>query len=204
MKNLKQFLSILIMLFMSISLFGQFKAKMVFKTMGNERIFAIYSSGAGYRYEFEEDGQEGAIIVKKGSQKVIILMPQQKMAMISPVENPMSIGNDPISAFEYYKKDGTLKELGKETINGIECMKSELWNITGDEYGQVKQKMFTMWYSDKYKFPVKLINHIDGSEGSGMEIQDIELWIPDANSYSIPEGYQIMEMGDMMQGMEKN
>ena len=190
--------------FLFLPLSAQFKAKMVFKTMGNERIFTVYSSGAGYRYEFNEGGQEGAIIVKKGSQQVIILMPQQKMAMISSAENPMSMGNDPISAFEYYQKDGTLKELGKETINGVECMKSELWNLKGDEYGQVKQKMFTMWYSDKYKFPIKLINHIDGSEGSGMEIRDIEPWIPDANSYSIPEEYQIMEMGDMMQGMEKN
>ena len=186
-----------------LPLSAQFKAKMVFKTMGNERIFTVFSSGAGYRYEFNEDGQTGAIIVKAGSQDVIILMPQQKMAIKSPVESPMSMGNDPIKSFEYYQKDGTLKELGKETINGVECTKSELWNISGDEYGQVNQKMFTMWYSDKYKFPIKMINHMDGSEGSGMEIQDIEPWTPDANSYSIPEGYQIMEMGDMMQGMEK-
>ena len=49
-----------------------------------------------------------------------------------------------------------------------------------------------------------MINHIDGSEGSGMELKDIKPWTPDANSFSIPEGYQIMEMGGMMQGRQKN
>ena len=187
-----------------LPLSAQFKAKMVFNTMGKERAFTVYSSDAGYRYEFNEDGQEGVVIVKKGSSEVIILMPQQKMAMKSPAESPMSMGSDPLKSYEYYQKDGTLKELGKETINGVECTKSELWNITGNEYGQVNQKMFTMWYSEKYKFPVKMINHIDGSEGSGMELRDIEPWTPDSHSFSIPEGYQIMEMGDMMQGMPKN
>ncbi len=178
-----------------LPLSAQFKAKMVFNSMGNERAFTVYSSDEGYRYEFNEDGQEGIVIVKNDSPDVIILMPQQKMAMKSPAESPMSMGNDPIKSYEHYQKDGTLKEIGKETINGIECTKSELWNISGDEYGKVTQKMFTIWNSDKYKFPIKMINHIDGSDGSGMELKDIEPWTPDTNSFSIPEGYQIMEMG---------
>ncbi len=204
MKNSKQFLSILIMLFMSISLFGQFKAKMVFNSMGKERAFTVYSADDGYRYEFNEDGQEGIVIVKNDSPDVIILMPQQKMAMKSPAESPMSMGSDPLKSYEHYQKAGTLKEVGKETINGVECTKSELWNITGDEYGKVNQKLFTIWNSDKYKFPIKMINHIDGAEGSGMELRDIEPWTPDAHSFSIPEGYQVMDMGGMMQGRQKN
>jgi len=198
MKNLKMILAIQLMLFMVLNLNGQFKAKMVFNTMGQARTFTVFSADEGYRYEFNEAGQAGAIIVKKGSSEVIILMPQQKMAMKSSPENPMSMGNDPVSAYEYYKKDGTVKEIGSETINGIKCTKSELWNIKGDEYGQVTQKMFTIWTSDKYQFPVKMINHIDGSQGSGMELKDIETWTPDATSFSIPDGYQVMDMPDMM------
>jgi len=193
-----------VILLFAVSLFvfplsAQFKAKMVFNTMGKERIFTVYSSGAGYRYEFIEDGQEGIIIVKKGSPEVIILMPQQKIAMKSPAESPMSMGNDPLKSYEYHKTMGLLKEVGKETVNGIECTKFELWNKENSS-----QKMYTVWLSDKYEFPIKMVNHIDGEEESGMEIRDIEPWTPDANSYSIPEGYQVMEMPDMVQGMEKN
>jgi len=176
---------------------AQFKAKMVFNTMGQARSFKVFSADNGYRYEFNEKGQEGVVIVKKGSPEIIILMPQQKMAMKGSADSPMSMGNDPVGTYEYYKKEGTLKEIGTETINGIKCTKSELWNIKGDEYGQVNQKMFTIWTSDKYEFPVKMINHIDGSQESGMELQDIEPWTPDAASFSIPEGYQVMDMPQM-------
>ncbi|MEE4215370.1 MAG: hypothetical protein V2I34_09885, partial [Bacteroidales bacterium] len=56
---------------------AQFKAKMYFTSMGQERIFTVFSSDAAYRYEFNENNMEGVVIVKKGSPEVIILMPQQ-------------------------------------------------------------------------------------------------------------------------------
>jgi len=171
---------------------------MVFNTMGKERAYTVYSANEGYRYEFNEDGQEGVVIVLNETGEVFILMPQQKMAMKTAAGNPMSMQNDPVGSFEYYKKDGTVKEIGTETINGVKCTKSELWNITGDEYGQVTQKMFTIWTSDKYKFPMKMINHIDGAEGSGMELKDIEPWTLDAQVFEIPAGYTVMDMPDMM------
>ena len=165
--------------------------------MGKAHSFTVYSSDNGYRYEFNENGQEGVIIVKNGSPDIVILIPQQKIAMKGSADNPANMGNDPVNAYKHHEKNGTVKEIGSETINGIKCTKSELWNITGDEYGQVKQKMFTVWTSDKYKFPIKIINHIDGSNGSVMELKDIEPWTPDANSYAIPEGYQVMDMPKM-------
>lgn len=184
---------------MSINLFGQFKAKMVFNSMGKERAFIVYSADEGYRYEFNEDGQEGVVIVKNDSPDVFILMPQQKMAMKSPAESSMSMGNDPIKSYEYYREKGLLKEAGRDRINGIDCVKSYLYNKDNPS-----QKMFTMWYSEKYKFPIKILNHIDGEEGTGMELKEIEPWTPGANSFSIPECYQIMEMGGMMQGRQKS
>ncbi|MCJ7553023.1 MAG: DUF4412 domain-containing protein [Ignavibacteriaceae bacterium] len=188
----------IILLLSSTTGYGQFKAKMVFNTMDKERLFTVYSADAGYRYEFDEDGQKGVVIVEKDSRQLIILMPQQKMAIKSPSESPMSMGSDPLKSFEHYKESGILKEVGKETINGVECTKSELYNKENPT-----QKMFTIWTSDKYKFPMKMINHIDGSEGSGMELRDVEPWTPDANSFSIPVGYQVMDMPGMMPGKQK-
>jgi hypothetical protein len=193
-----------LILLVTVSLFvlpllAQFKAKMVFNTMGKERIFTVFSSDAGYRYEFNEDGQEGVIIVTKGLPQVIILMPQQKMAMKSAAGSPMSMGSDPLQSYEHHKAMGLLKEVGKETVNGIECTKFVLWNKENSS-----QKMYTVWLSDKYQFPIKMVNHIDGSAESGMEIKDIEAWTPNSNSFSIPEGYQIMDMGNMMQERQKN
>lgn len=171
---------------------AQFKAMMHFNNMGQDRVFTVYSAGDAYRYEFNKDGQDGIILGQEGSAELMILMPQQKMAVKMPASSPMSMGNDPIGSYNYYKTNGIVKEIGHETVNGIECTKTELWNKKSDEYGQVSQKMFTIWISDKYDFPVKIINHIDGIEESGMELKDLEPWTPDANSFEVPADYTIM------------
>ena len=195
MKNPKSIfssISILILFLLSSSTFGQFKGKMTFNNMNKVRTFNVYSSVDGYRYEFDEDGQKGAVIVKSGSGEVIILMPQQKMAMKSSPDNPMSMANDPLKSFEYYKDSGILKAEGEETINGVLCTKSILYNKDNPS-----QKMFTMWYSDEYKFPMKMVNHIDGSEDSGMEMKEVEPWKPDPGKFEIPSGYNVMDVPGM-------
>lgn len=175
---------------LSFPLLAQFKGKMVFKTMDKERHFAVYSCDAGYRYEFNEDGQEGVIIAKTGSGDIYILMPQQKMAMKSSATNPTSMGNDPVASYLYHLELGTLKVEGTETINGIKCTRAGLYNKEN-----LNQKMYTVWTSEKYDFPIKLINHIDGSgDSSVMELKDIEPWTPNADSFEVPVGYQVMDM----------
>ncbi|MBN2523273.1 MAG: hypothetical protein JXB24_08345 [Bacteroidales bacterium] len=195
---MKKLIIVLVTCLTGISLSAQFTAKMYFNSMGQEHVFTVFSSDAGYRYEFNENGQEGVIIVKEGSREIVILMPQQKMAMKGSADNPMSMANDPVGSYEYFRKDGTLKEIGTETINGVACIKMELWNENSNEYGQANQKLFTVWTSDKYNFPMKLINHIDGSNDMTMELKDIKVWTPDAMSFEIPEGYQVMELPGMM------
>ncbi len=172
-----------------LSLSAQFTGKMNFDTIGKTRSFTVYSADFGYRYDFDEDGQKGAVIVKNGSGEVVILMPQQKMAMKSPSDSPMSLSNDPLKSLEYYQKSGVMKEEGQEIINGIECTKSTLYDVNNPS-----QKLFTLWFSDKYKFPMKMVNHIDGTENSGMEMSDVEPWTPDPQFFEIPGDFQVMEM----------
>jgi hypothetical protein len=172
---------------------AQFKAKMHFISMGQERVFTVFSADAGYRYEFNENGMEGQIIVKKGSPEVIILMPQQKMAMKGSASDPMSMGNDPVASYNHYQDEGITKVEGEETVNGIKCTRAGLYNMENPG-----QKMYTVWTSEKYDFPIKLVNHIDGSESS-MELKDLEPWTTDAASFEIPVGYQVMEMPGMHQ-----
>jgi hypothetical protein len=184
------FLVCTILLVLPVS--AQFKAKMYFTSMGQDHVFTVYSADAGYRYEFNEHGQAGAIIVKQGSNDVIILMPQQKMAMKSSADDKMSMGNDPVAAFKYYQDEGLMKVEGEEAVNGIHCTRSGLWNKDNPD-----QKMFTLWTSDDYNMPVKMINHISGSDDATMEMKEIEPWSPEPGSFEIPTGYQLMEMPKM-------
>lgn len=193
MKKILLNLNIILFLLISHTVNSQFKAKMIFNTLNKERVFTVFAAENGYRYEFNEDGQKGTIIVKTDAEELIILMPQQKMAMKTSAKSPMSMGNDPLQAYQNYKNSELLKVVGKETINGIECVKSILWNKENPT-----QKMFTLWFSEKYKFPIKMVNHIDGIENSGMELRDIESWTPNATSFTIPTDYQIIDPSKMM------
>jgi hypothetical protein len=187
-------------LFLSFSLLilpaeAQFKAKMYFTSMGKDHVFTVYSADAGYRYEFNEDGQEGVIIAQKGADDIIILMPQQKMAMKSSATDKMSMGNDPVAAYKYYQDQGLMKVEGQDTVNGIPSTRSGLWNRENPD-----QKMFTIWTSEEYNMPVKMINHIDISGEAAMELREIEPWTPDPGYFEIPDGYQVMDMPMMPQG----
>jgi hypothetical protein len=192
---MKKIVLLLLSIVLTLPLLAQFKGTMVFNTMNKERHFTVYSCDAGYRYDFNEDGQKGSVIVKTGSGDLFILMPLQKMAMKSQASSPMSMSSDPLKAWEYYQESGIMKEEGSEVINGINCTKSVLYNK--DNSGQ---KMFTLWFSDKYKFPMKMINHIDGTEDSGMEMRNVESWTPEEKFFEIPDGYQVMEMPAGMPG----
>jgi len=195
MKITQQFFQITLILLLSglsINSFAQFTGDMVLSADGQERQFKVYSAEAGYRYEFEERGSKSAIIVKNEAKDVIILMPDQKMAMKSPAGSAMSMNSDPLKAFEEYEEQGTLKEEGEETINGIVCTKSTLWSKKDPG-----QKMYTLWYSEKYKFPMKMIDHMEGSKGSGMEMKNVEDWNPDNSMFEIPQNFQMMDMPGM-------
>ncbi|MDZ7740149.1 MAG: hypothetical protein U5K32_14025 [Bacteroidales bacterium] len=170
---------------------AQFTAKMHFTSMGQERVFTVFSADAAYRYEFNENNMEGVVIVKKGSPEVIILMPQQKMAMKGSATDPMSMGNDPVASYRYYQEEGLMKVEGEETVNGILCTRSGLYNKDN-----TSRKMYTVWTCEKYDLPIKLINHIDGSDSS-MELKDLEPWTPSALSFEIPADYKVMGMPKM-------
>ena len=190
---MKKFILLSVASLLVIPMFSQFTANMYFTSMEQERVFTVFSTDAAYRYEFNENGMEGVVIVKKGSPEVIILMPRQKIAMKGSATNPMSMGNDPVASYSQYQDEGITKVEGEETINGIKCTRSGLYNKENPS-----QKMYTVWTSEKYDFPIKLITHIDGSDESTMELKDIEPWTPDAKSFEIPAGYQVMDMPKMM------
>ncbi len=69
---MKKLVLLSLSILLSLPLFAQFKGKMVFKTMNKERHFDVYFCDAGYRYDFDEDGQKGSFIVKSGSSEVIM------------------------------------------------------------------------------------------------------------------------------------
>jgi len=192
MKRRISIIAIVIFCALSFNAIGQFQATMKYTLSNEEKEFKVFSDENRYRYEFNEDGQEGVVIVLSETGEVFILMPQQKMAMKTISTSIMSMANDPLLAYEYQvEQGGTEKVIGNEEVNGINCIKKELYNNSN-------QLLYTIWYSEKYDFPIKMVSHIDVAGNTHMELRDIQDWTPDDANFVIPDGYMIMDQKTMM------
>lgn len=175
---MKRLLLILPMLLTAFHGFSQFKANMEMSTAGNELNYLVYSGEHQYRYEFSQGGQEMTLIIDTQTGKGFMLIPAQKIFMPMGNDNMMHQGNDPVKNYAQLKESCTEKVVGKETIEGYLCEKSELYKDN--------QKIMTVWYSSELNFPLKLTNP---KEGLSMALKNIRKWPPDPTMFQVPENY---------------
>jgi hypothetical protein len=173
------FILLLLVIVVSINTFCQFTAKMINVVDGKERNYIVYSDLKQYRYEFDEDGMQGVVIVNPDKNQTSILLPEMKFVHKTTCDGIMSRMNDPVQAYIWYKNQSEEKIAGTEEISGYNCTKKELL--------QSDATVFTLWHAEQLNFPVKITSHF--SDNTHMELKDIEPWTADASYFKIPEGY---------------
>lgn len=200
--KMKKTALILLMSFIVImpikTMMAQFSADMIIHNNEDERTFRIFCDENRYRYEFDQDGQEGILIALNDTEEFYLLLPSQKTAFKSDGSSQMTMSTDPVRQYEYYTGDAEEVIAGRENVNGYPCLKKELRKIKKDEFGTSNQLMYTIWYSEELKFPVKMKNHIDGT-GNSFELKNIEDWTPQKSSFQVPEEYRIIDQSMMRQ-----
>ena len=164
-----------------ISTFSQsaFRAEMINVRSGSERVYRIQSDGSKYRYDFEESGMKGIVIVDPIKGKTAILMPDEKYVHYTDINSRTSLMNDPYQSFQHMKKKYEEKQAGRETVSGYECDKKELYASD--------RKIVTAWYSDKLGFLLKMVNNT--SENTFMELREIKPGKIDESIFMIPDNY---------------
>ncbi|MBW6534215.1 MAG: DUF4412 domain-containing protein [Mariniphaga sp.] len=196
---MKKFIFLATTCLLAFSLSAQFSATMVYTMSGKTVNFQIFSDMNRYRYEFNENGQEVAVISLNETGDFYMLMPQQKMAIKTKTTSQMSMSTDPLKQYEHFAGEGATEVIiGEESIDGYPCVKKELRNIQKNEFGESNQHLFTIWVSEEFNFPLKMVNHIDGTGASEMEVKDIKAWTPDEASFTVPAGFTIMDQAMMM------
>jgi hypothetical protein len=157
----------------------------------------IYISQQHMRMEMGGGPGGGPIMITDFATKTTdTLMPEQHMYMefkadqmrhpgMGPNIRPVPDPNNPCAA----EPDMTCKNLGVEQVNGRTC---QHWQITRKN-GEVSN----MWIDQKIHFPIKTV-----SQDSSWELTNIKEGEPAASLFEIPSGYQKMDMGRMMQGMQ--
>ena len=146
---------------------------------GKEKQYKVYSDLNYYRYDFEEDDMKGVVIVLPDENKTFILIPDKKFVHKTTCDAFISRMNDPVQSYLWFKKNGTEKAAGVESIAGESCRKSEVYIQD--------QKVFTVWYSDKLRFPIKIVNHT--AENTTMQLNNISNWKVDTKMFSVPDDY---------------
>src|SRR4051812_33183816 len=159
----------------------------------------MYFSGESkhVRMEMSMHGHNAIIIVDSSNAanpKSTMLMPEQKMYMEMSAygagpgmkqRSPQVRVYDPTNPCAGL--DGTTcKKVGTETVNGYPCDK---WEFTGKENQ-------TVWVSQQLHFPIKTVTQ----DGTTIEFTNIKQGPQDASLFTVPSGYQKMDMGAMMGG----
>lgn len=174
--------------FIAGSLFcqAQFTAVLTKTDRGNKKVYEVKSDGTKYRYDFEEDGKQGVVIVNQETNQTAILFPEKKFIRYIETTSPFSGLMDPNQAFKQLGKTYTEKNAGSEKINGLDAEKIEIY---ADD-----SKIITGWYSNDLKFLLKMIHHT--RENTFVELTNIEHKKVDPNVFSIPADY--VEVDDQM------
>jgi hypothetical protein len=181
-------MAFVLLVFTPACLYGQspFSARMLNTVNGRETVYHIRSDGEQYRYDFEESGMKGAVIVDPVKGETAILMPDKKFVHFTSVTSSTSLMNDPVQAFLFTKENYQVKPAGTETVSGYKCTRTELYDSD--------RKIFTGWYSEDLGFFLMIVNNI--SENTFMEIRDIAPGEVDEDLFIIPGDYT--EVDDRM------
>lgn len=134
------------------------------------------------------------VLVNFPTQTTDVLLPDQKMYMEhkagemagrmgsrNPVANLRPVNpDDPCAG----REGMTCKKIGTETVNGRTC---DHWEFT-DSKGTVSNA----WVDQTLHFPIKTV-----SQGSTVELTDIQEGPQEASLFQIPAGYTKMDMNNM-------
>jgi hypothetical protein len=178
-RKFQKYMLVMLLLLIPFTGIGQWQAKMYNSISGSEKIYMVYSNLDQYCYSFTEDEIRGVVIVSPGINQTAILNTDEKMVHYTSCDGMMSSMNDPVQAYNNYKKNGEEKVIGAETLDGYNCIKKELYQ--GD------QKLFTQWFSEKLNFPVRIEGHF--SENAYMQLENIQKWDVNPSVFIVPADY---------------
>jgi hypothetical protein len=159
----------------------------------------IYAGKDKLRFEGQQNGRAGTMIINFAAQTTDILIPERKMYIESTAGHGpagqrsfnLFRAADPENACEEWRKTaaksgGSCRKIGNETVNGRSTVKYE----GTSEDGTVNY----VWIDPKLHFPVKWQGK---DKGNGGELRNIQEGSQPAGLFVVPPDYQKMDMGNM-------
>ena len=105
-----------------------------------------------YRLEPANQSRPTHLLVENASGRTIILDPGRKTYTQVDTHSRQSLDINPIEVFRLTAGFYTRQSAGRETINGVACEKVHFLNNGSP--------LMSAWVSDKYRLPIKVVNHV--------------------------------------------
>lgn len=176
-----------------------FSADIAMKSKNGEQMTGKYYVGTNkMRMDMNTHGQSVSNIIDPSTKTSYMLMHQQKMYMeIHAGQNPMMQRGPKMPDLKSYDPTNpcasdpnvTCKNEGSDTVNG---RSTDKWVFTDKKNGEVT----TAWVDKKLHFPIRTTT----SEGTQMDLTNVEEGAPPASTFEVPSGYRKLDMGGMMGG----
>lgn len=172
---------------------GPFSADMAFSGgQGMSATGKLFFNGDKVRMEMTTQGHSSVMISDQAKKTAYMLMPQQKMYMAMPTDGAAAGGRRRGPDWRAYDAanpcanmpDTTCTKAGNETVNGRLCTK---WQFSG-------KANRTVWIDQKTGIPIKT----QMENGATMDLTNVQEGAQAASLFEIPDGYQKMDMGNMM------
>lgn len=143
------------------------------------------------RMDVSMEGQRQIVITDPAAGKVLMLMPEAQMYMEMKMD-PAQMGAAALQ--EGKTEEGQWRVLGRESLDGWECEKRAF------DYKDKSKGELTAWFADKLGYPIRTV-YKSGADTMTMEFRNIRQGAVDASLFTVPAGYQRMNMPGMGQGM---
>jgi len=158
-----------------------FSADMIQSGRGQVLKGKLYVKGTKVRQEITAGGRKQATIFRPDKKLVWLVYPGNKTYM--QVTQRVISGMDDPAARARIKEMSTTKKLGKQTVNGYLCTKTQYITRGGYKY------VLTEWYADKLKHVIKM-EVKSGPQVSVIEYKNIKEGNAPDSLFELPKGYK--------------
>lgn len=164
---------------------ASFTADLVTTKKGKAKTEKFYFMDPYYRLEVVEDGKPIIVIADREKNVHRFLNMEEKVFFEIPSDDFRILTNDPFEASDYMvSKYGSMVE-GTERINGIKCER-QVVNVEN-------KKIHSRWFSNKLKFPVRLVSYEGDKEIYIAELRSIEKTDLQMSLFTPPAGFKQVE-----------
>jgi outer membrane lipoprotein-sorting protein len=180
----------LVVFFMILAVAGNslavsFSADMVTVKNGKTETGKFYLLNQYYRLDVLEDGKPMVVIADREKNIHRILNMEEKIFFEISSDDFGVLSNDPFKASEYMVSKYGSKIEGTEKINGINCERQAV--IVQNT------KIHSRWFSDKLKFPLKLVSYDGGKASYVTELKTIRKARLKNDLFAPPAGFKQVE-----------